>query len=279
MAGDRGEPIVLSILIFLLAASTTFSRFIPNIRARYHYGVVIFILTFSLVSVSGYRVDQILELAHQRLLTIMIGGSICIIISISVCPVWAGEDLNKLIAFNLEKLADFLEGFAGEYLGKEGDGKGEVDSKADKSFLEANFARWEPCLSGFRFDHPWMQYVKIGALTRKCAYQIAALHGYLSSDVHVPQVFKKQIQEACTRMSLESGKVQRELSLEIRTMKSTCLAVLTMEKSNVAAYDLNMILKTTLPSTTNFVQVIPAAAVASLLVEIVASTENCGVSK
>ncbi|KAF6160331.1 hypothetical protein GIB67_019100 [Kingdonia uniflora] len=160
----------------------------------------------------------------------MIGGAICIIISISVCPVWAREDLKKLIALNLEKLANFLEGFAGEYFGNEGDGKGGMDSKADNSFLEgyrsvlnsktteetmANFARWEPCLGSFRFNHPWMQYVKIRALTRKCAHQIAALHGYLSSDVHVPQVFKKQIQEACTRMSLESGKVLRELALEI----------------------------------------------------------------
>ncbi|KAF6148927.1 hypothetical protein GIB67_028764 [Kingdonia uniflora] len=136
MAGDRREPIVLSILIFLFAAVATFSRFLPNIKARYDYEVVIFIFTFNLVSVSGYRVDQILELAHQRLSTIMISGAICIIISISVCLVWAGEDLKKLIAFNLEKLADFLEGFVGEYFGNEGDGKGGMDSKADKSFLE-----------------------------------------------------------------------------------------------------------------------------------------------
>ncbi|KAF6152988.1 hypothetical protein GIB67_021593, partial [Kingdonia uniflora] len=173
MAGDRGEPIVLSILIFLLAAAATFSRFIPNIKARYDYGVVIFILMFSLVSVSGYRVDQILELVHQRLSMIMIGGAICIIISISVCPVWAGEDLKKLIALNLEKLADFLEGFAGEYFGNEGDGKGGMDSKADKSFLE-----------GYK----------------------SVLNSKTTEETMVPQVFKKHIQEACTRMSLESGK-------------------------------------------------------------------------
>lgn len=92
--------------------AATFSRFIPNIKRRYDYGVLIFILTFSLVSVSGYRVERIIELAHKRLSTILFGGATCIIISMCVCPVWAGEDLHQLIAENLEKLANFLEGLA-----------------------------------------------------------------------------------------------------------------------------------------------------------------------
>lgn len=79
-------------------------------KRKYDYGVLIFILTFSLVAVSGYRVGQILELAHQRLSTILIGGATCMIISIFVCPVWAGRDLHYLVAGNIEKLAAFLEG-------------------------------------------------------------------------------------------------------------------------------------------------------------------------
>lgn len=63
-----------------------------------------------MVSVSGYRVKKLLELAHQRLSTIIIGGGICIIVSIFLCPVWAGEDLHKLVALHLEKLAIFLKG-------------------------------------------------------------------------------------------------------------------------------------------------------------------------
>lgn len=92
------------------ATASTFSRFFPRIKARYDYGVLIFILTFSLVAVSGYRVNEILELAHQRLSTILVGGATCIIISIFVCPVWAGEDLHKMIVSNMEKLASFFEG-------------------------------------------------------------------------------------------------------------------------------------------------------------------------
>lgn len=85
-------------------------RFFPNVKRRYDYGVLVFILTFSLVAVSGYRVGQVLELAHQRLSTILIGGATCMIISIFVYPVWAGQDLHSLVASNIEKIGAFLEG-------------------------------------------------------------------------------------------------------------------------------------------------------------------------
>ena len=99
------------ILIFeTTVAAASFSRFFPNIKRRYDYGILIFILTFTLVSVSGYRVEKLITLAHQRLSTIIFGGATCVIISICVCPVWAGEDLHNLIVLNLEKLASFLEG-------------------------------------------------------------------------------------------------------------------------------------------------------------------------
>lgn len=101
---------MLIVIFETIVAAATFSRFFPNIKKRYDYGILIFIVTFSLVSVSGYRVEKIIELAHQRLSTIIFGGAICIIISMCVCPVWAGEDLHKLIVLNLEKLASFLEG-------------------------------------------------------------------------------------------------------------------------------------------------------------------------
>ena len=92
------------------AAISTFARFFPHIKARYDYGVLVFILTFSLVSISGCRADEIIELAQQRLSTILLGGAMCIVISIFVCPVWAGQDLHNLVASNLEKIANFLEG-------------------------------------------------------------------------------------------------------------------------------------------------------------------------
>lgn len=79
-------------------------------KARYDYGLMIFILTFCLVSVSGYQDEEVLDLAHKRLTTILIGSAIAVFVSIGICPVWAGDDLHKLVVANLEKLGNFLEG-------------------------------------------------------------------------------------------------------------------------------------------------------------------------
>jgi len=92
------------------AAAATFSRFIPSVKARFDYGVMIFILTFSFVSVSGYRVEKLLELARDRVSTIAIGTSICIFTSMLLYPVWAGKELHNLMCKNLERLADSLDG-------------------------------------------------------------------------------------------------------------------------------------------------------------------------
>lgn len=92
------------------ASGTTFFRFFPKLRARYDYGLLIFILTFSLISVSGYREDEIIDMAQRRLTTILVGGSATVLICILICPVWAGEDLHKITASNIEKIGNFLEG-------------------------------------------------------------------------------------------------------------------------------------------------------------------------
>ncbi|THG02867.1 hypothetical protein TEA_011926 [Camellia sinensis var. sinensis] len=192
ISGKIGEPILIGLFVFLLAAAATFIRFFPKVKARYDYGLLIFILTFSLVCVSGFRNNEILELAHQRLSTVLIGATACVIVSIFVCPVWAGQDLHNLVSLNLETLGSFLEGFGDEYFRT----SESEDGKDDKSFLQAyknvlnsktseetlaNFAKWEPRHGHFMYCHPWNQYLKIGTLTRQCAYRIEALNGHLNS--------------------------------------------------------------------------------------------------
>ena len=92
------------------AATVTFVRFFPTMKARYDYGLLIFILTFSLVSVSSYRVDKVLHMAHQRVTTIIMGSFIAFVTCICIRPVWIGEELQNLIANNIEKLGNFLQG-------------------------------------------------------------------------------------------------------------------------------------------------------------------------
>ncbi|KAL8541000.1 hypothetical protein ACS0TY_002330 [Phlomoides rotata] len=108
--GAKSEPIILQASVFLLAAAATFTRFVPSVKAQFDHGALIFILTFILVSVSGYRVGQLFEMANHRLSTVGIGTSICIIISMFFCPIWAGNELHNLVKKNMGELADSLDG-------------------------------------------------------------------------------------------------------------------------------------------------------------------------
>ena len=81
----------------------TFARFFPRMKERYDYGLLIFILTFCLISLSGYRDDEVLDMVYSRISTIVIGGLTAVIVCVGICPVWAGDDLSKLVAANIEK--------------------------------------------------------------------------------------------------------------------------------------------------------------------------------
>ncbi|KAL7133632.1 hypothetical protein ABFS83_12G155200 [Erythranthe nasuta] len=299
LCGDKGEPVVLGLMVFVLATTSTFTRFFPNVKRKYDYGVLIFILTFSLVAVSGFRVDQILHLAHRRLSTILIGGASCIVISIFVCPVWAGQDLHNLIAANIEKLGAFLEGFGCEFLIFHGDESGKMNSSCkhgdQKSFLEgyksvlnskateeslANFAWWEPPHGRFRFNHPWKQYLKIGALARDCACLIQSLNGYINSKSQslVESEVKMKIKESCMKMSMESGKALKELASAVKTTAFHPLqaAGAHLQNSKSAAHDLKNALENSslLSAKADLQEIMPLLVVASVLIDI-----NDGVDK
>ncbi|KAM5584949.1 hypothetical protein ABKV19_004364 [Rosa sericea] len=195
LSGEKGHPILIGLFVFILAASVTFFRFFPRIKARYDYGLLIFILTFCMISVSGYRDDEILEMANKRASTILIGAFTAVSVCVFICPVWAGDDLHNSVATNIEKLGSFLEGFGSECFQKSCKG-GESNKALLKGYCsvlnskqseesQVNFARWEPRHGRFRFRHPWKHYQKIGSLTRQCAYRIETLNGYINSEIQV----------------------------------------------------------------------------------------------
>nr|POE90942.1 aluminum-activated malate transporter 2 [Quercus suber] len=128
------------------AGVVTFVRFFPQLKARYDYGLLIFMLTFCLVSISGYREDEILEMAHQRVSTILIGSSTSVFICLLVFPVWASDDLHNLVASNLEKLGRFLEGFGVEYFKIPGDSKESNNTFMDDYKSVLNLKQSEECL-------------------------------------------------------------------------------------------------------------------------------------
>ncbi|KAL0708100.1 hypothetical protein Bca4012_074526 [Brassica carinata] len=286
LCGHKGEPIVLGILVFSLGAAATFSRFFPRIKQRYDYGALIFILTFSMVAVSGYRTDEILVIAYQRLSTILIGGTICILVSIFVFPVWAGEDLHKMVANNIIKLANSIEGFDGEYFPSSEKTSKETNSSVReyKSILTskstedtlANLARWEPGHGRFRLRHPWTKYLKIAGLVRQCAIHFEVLNGYVLSDAKAPQDFISKIQEPCSIMSREAGEALKSIAKSIKTMSRYHVCVNThIKNSKNAIENLRLALKLSFPETEkDLLEIIPGVTMASTLIDIVSYVEK-----
>ncbi|KAH6827042.1 aluminum activated malate transporter family protein [Perilla frutescens var. hirtella] len=282
--GEKVEVIILGLCLFLIASMTTFFRFFPKLRARYDYGLLIFILTFSLLSVSGYRDDEVLDMAQRRFTTILIGGAAAIFVCIFIRPVWAGQDLHTHTASNIHKLGTFLEVFGRVYFHEPNEDKNQASREDYKSVLNSNgvqdslvnFAKWEPRHGKFRYRHPWDQYLKVGSLTRECAYKIDALNGYLNSDAQqTPLELKTKIQESCTKMSSECGCALSELAIGIETMSwSPCIDIHIVNAKS-GATKLKALMKTGLwaeYSHTDLLTVIPAVTVAALLIDVVSCT-------
>ncbi|GMY15743.1 aluminum-activated malate transporter 8-like [Fagus crenata] len=280
LSGEKGEPWVLGFFVFITAATVTFFRFFPTMKARYDYGLLIFILTFALVTVSSYREDKVIQMGHQRVTTIILGSFIAIVICICIYPVWIGEELQNLVANNMEKLGNFLEGYGGEYFKISEHGQ-HVD---DKSFLQgyksaltsknseetmANLARWELWHHRFGFLHPWKQYVQVGTLTRQCAYKIEALNSYLNSEIQTPNEFGRKIQEPCTQICSESGKALRELASAVKKLTQPTSVNVHIEKSKMATENLKSMLNSRLLEDANLQEVMQSAAVALILIDVV----------
>lgn len=95
---------------WLAGTMTSYVRFIPYIKKNYDYGVLIFLLTFNLITVSSYRIDDVWSIAEDRITTIAIGCAICLVMSILVFPNWSGEDLHNNTISRLEGLANCIQG-------------------------------------------------------------------------------------------------------------------------------------------------------------------------
>ncbi|KAI5412551.1 aluminum-activated malate transporter 8 [Lathyrus oleraceus] len=285
LCGDKGRVVMTSIFVFVIAERVTFMRFSPKLKARYDYGMIIFILTFCLVSLSDVSGHELLEMAYERLLTIIIGSSIAITVCIFICPVWIGKDLHNKIAANIEKVADFLEGFGDEYFNHS---ENSEEDENDKEFLHrykrvlssksseetmAVLARWEPRHGRFKFRHPWKQYLKIGNLTRFCAYKVEALSVYLHNS-KTPYEFRSRIQESCTNISLESGKALKEASSMIKNMSKSSTPNFHVSNAKNAAESLKSVLRTNPWEGADQLEIIPASTVASLLIDIVVCVEQ-----
>jgi len=240
----------------------TFSRFIPTVKARFDYGVTIFILTYSLVAVSGYRVGALAAMAQQRVWTISIGVSICFATCALIRPVWAGQELHRSTARNMDRLAGAVEACVEDYFAAEASGgskqpssKAEgyrcvLNSKASED-SQANLARWEPPHGRFGFRHPYGQYRSVGAAMRHCAYCVEALAGCVRSaetQAAAPGLARRHLADACTRVAALCASVLREASGSVSAMTTSKILGLAVADMNAAVQELQADMRA-LPST------------------------------
>ncbi|KAJ8620933.1 hypothetical protein MRB53_029462 [Persea americana] len=228
--GEIGRALTICPTVFLFSAIASFYRLVPSIKRKFDYGFMIFILTFNLVAVSGFRGEEIIKLAINRLSTIGVGIIICEFTSLFIFPIWAGDELHRCLVSKFDNLALSIKDCFEEYF-KPMDRKGEtqtsiamngcklvLNSKSSDETL-ANFASWEPWHGKFRFCYPWNKYLLIGELLRELAACIIALEGSLRSDRQSPASSRLTIKEPCEAVGKLLCFTLRELGDTIFKMK------------------------------------------------------------
>ncbi|KAL0889309.1 hypothetical protein Bca101_013292 [Brassica carinata] len=224
VAKDSGKifrAIFIGASVFTIGAAITYLRFIPYIKKNYDYGMLIFLLTFNLITVSSYRVDAVIKIAHERFYTIAIGVGVCLCMTLLFFPIWSGEDLHKSTVAKLQGLSFSIEACVNEYFEEEEKDKETSDSSEDmicngyKTVLDskctdealAMYASWEPRHTRHCHRFPWQHYVKVGAVLREFGYTVVALHGCLKTEIQTPRSIRVLFKDPCVRLAGEICKL------------------------------------------------------------------------
>ncbi|KAK4418260.1 Aluminum-activated malate transporter 8 [Sesamum alatum] len=210
--GGIAKPIIIAFSLFFLGAGATYCRLIPRLKKRYDYGFMIFILTFSLVAVSGVRAEKVLETARDRLANIGIGFAVSVFVSLLICPFWA-RCLDEYLKMGSEKENEARSG-----KGYVQDCKSVLNSKSTDELL-ANNAKWEPWHGKFGFYYPWEQYLVVGEHLRDLAATLLSLKGCLHSPKQPPVMKRQMLKEPCESFVLSIGRALKELGESIEKME------------------------------------------------------------
>ncbi|KAL3647890.1 hypothetical protein CASFOL_008858 [Castilleja foliolosa] len=231
--GGIGKPIIIAASVFFFGASATYYRQVPRLKQRYDYGFMIFILTLSLVAVSGVRAEKVVALGRDRIATIGMGFAVCISVSLFVCPIWASNELHMSTASSFDKLAISIQGCLDEYF-KMGSEKGNEESNGSVNYTQscksilnskanvealANHAKWEPWHGKFGINYPWDKYLEIGEQLRDLAATIFSLKGCLQSPKQPQPIERQSLKEACENYMLTIGWILKELGESIEKME------------------------------------------------------------
>ncbi|AED95402.1 unnamed protein product [Arabidopsis thaliana] len=245
--------------VFTIGSMITYMRFIPYIKKNYDYGMLVFLLTFNLITVSSYRVDTVIKIAHERLYTIGMGIGICLFMSLLFFPIWSGDDLHKSTITKLQGLSRCIEACVSEYFEEKLKDNETSDSESDDEDLIYNgyntvldsksadealamYAKWEPRHTRRCNKFPSQQYIKVGSVLRKFGYTVVALHGCLQTEIQTPRSIRVLFKDPCVRLAGEICKVLSELSESIQNRRH-CSSEILSDSLEAALKDLNSTIK------------------------------------